>query len=43
MQHPDLEIERGAVLQISPPFVVSEEQLGTIASVIRESLDAVAA
>jgi adenosylmethionine-8-amino-7-oxononanoate aminotransferase len=33
---------RGAVLQISPPFVVSEGQLGTIASVIRESLDAVA-
>ena len=33
---------RGSVLQISPPFVISEEQLGTIASVIGESLDAVA-
>jgi adenosylmethionine-8-amino-7-oxononanoate aminotransferase len=32
---------RGAVLQISPPFVVTEEQLGTIAGVIGESLDAV--
>ena len=33
---------RGVVLQISPPFVISEEQLGTIASVLRESLDGVA-
>jgi putrescine---pyruvate transaminase len=33
---------RGAVLQISPPFVVTEEQLDTIARVIGESLDAVA-
>jgi putrescine aminotransferase len=32
---------RGAALQISPPFVVSENQLTTIASVLRESLDAV--
>jgi putrescine---pyruvate transaminase len=32
---------RGAALQISPPFVVSEEQLATIASVLRESLDTV--
>src|SRR5205814_872227 len=32
---------RGAALQISPPFVVSEEQLARIASVIGESLDAV--
>ena len=31
---------RGAALQISPPFVVSEDQLTTIASVLRESLDA---
>jgi len=31
---------RGAVLQISPPFVVSEEQLRTIADVIGESLTA---
>jgi putrescine aminotransferase len=33
---------RGAVLQISPPFVVSEEQLTSTAAVVRESLDAVA-
>jgi putrescine---pyruvate transaminase len=33
---------RGSVLQISPPFVIAEEQLGTIASVIGESLGAVA-
>jgi adenosylmethionine-8-amino-7-oxononanoate aminotransferase len=32
---------RGAILQVSPPFVISEEQLGTIATTIRESLDAV--
>jgi 4-aminobutyrate--pyruvate transaminase len=32
---------RGAALQISPPFVVSEAQLTTIASALRESLDAV--
>ena len=32
---------RGAALQISPPFVVSEDQLTTIATVLRESLDAV--
>jgi putrescine---pyruvate transaminase len=32
---------RGAALQISPPFVVSEDQLTTLASVLRESLDAV--
>jgi putrescine aminotransferase len=31
---------RGAVLQISPPFVVSEQQLRTIAEVIGESLAA---
>ncbi len=31
---------RGAALQISPPFVVSEDQLTTIASVLRESLNA---
>jgi adenosylmethionine-8-amino-7-oxononanoate aminotransferase len=33
---------RGAILQVSPPFVISEEQLGTIAATIRESLDTVA-
>jgi adenosylmethionine-8-amino-7-oxononanoate aminotransferase len=33
---------RGAVLQISPPFVISEDQLARIAAVIGESLDAVA-
>jgi adenosylmethionine-8-amino-7-oxononanoate aminotransferase len=33
---------RGAVLQISPPFVISEDQLATIAAVVGESLDAVA-
>jgi putrescine aminotransferase len=33
---------RGSTFQISPPFVVSEDQLTTIASVLRESLDAVA-
>jgi putrescine---pyruvate transaminase len=32
---------RGSTFQISPPFVVSEDQLTTIASVLRESLDAV--
>jgi len=32
---------RGAVLQISPPFVISEDQLTTIAAILRESLDAV--
>jgi adenosylmethionine-8-amino-7-oxononanoate aminotransferase len=32
---------RGAVLQISPPFVVSADQLATIAAVVRESLNAV--
>jgi putrescine aminotransferase len=32
---------RGAALQISPPFVVSEDQLTTVATVLRESLDAV--
>src|SRR3954454_10225051 len=32
---------RGVALQISPPFVVTEEQLATVAAVIRESLDAV--
>ena len=32
---------RGAALQISPPFVVSEDQLTTIATVLRESLDTV--
>jgi len=32
---------RGVALQISPPFVISEEQLGTVAAVIGESLDAV--
>jgi putrescine---pyruvate transaminase len=32
---------RGVALQISPPFVVTEEQLGTVAAVIGESLDAV--
>jgi adenosylmethionine-8-amino-7-oxononanoate aminotransferase len=29
---------RGSVLQISPPFVVSEQQLHTIGDVIGESL-----
>jgi adenosylmethionine-8-amino-7-oxononanoate aminotransferase len=33
---------RGAVLQISPPFVISEDQLARIAAVVGESLDAVA-
>jgi putrescine---pyruvate transaminase len=33
---------RGAVLQISPPFVISDDQLATIAAVVGESLDAVA-
>ena len=33
---------RGVALQISPPFVITKEQLGTVAGVIRESLDAVA-
>jgi putrescine aminotransferase len=33
---------RGVALQISPPFVITEEQLGTVASVIGDSLDAVA-
>jgi putrescine aminotransferase len=32
---------RGAVLQISPAFVISEDQLATIAAVLAESLDAV--
>ena len=32
---------RGAALQISPPLVVSEDQLTTIGTVLRESLDAV--
>ena len=32
---------RGIALQISPPFVITEEQLGTVATVIRESLDVV--
>ena len=32
---------RGAILQVSPPFVVSEEQLTRLAAVLRESLDAV--
>ena len=31
---------RNAVLQISPPFVISEAQLETVASAIRESLEA---
>ncbi|HEX7310237.1 MAG TPA: aspartate aminotransferase family protein [Gaiellaceae bacterium] len=31
---------RGAALQISPPFVVSEDQLTTLAPTLRESLDA---
>ena len=30
----------GVALQLSPPFVITEEQLGTVAAVIRESLDA---
>jgi len=34
---------RNAVFQVSPPFVVSEEQLATIAHVLRESLDAATA
>jgi putrescine---pyruvate transaminase len=32
---------RGAALQISPPFVVSEDQLTTVATVLRDSLEAV--
>ena len=32
---------RGVALQISPPFVITEEQLGTVAAAIGESLDAV--
>jgi putrescine---pyruvate transaminase len=32
---------RGAILQVSPPFVVSEDQLTRLAAVLRESLDAV--
>ena len=32
---------RGSTFQISPSFVVSEDQLTTIAAVLRESLDAV--
>ena len=34
---------RNAVFQVSPPFVVSEDQLATIAGVLRESLDAATA
>jgi adenosylmethionine-8-amino-7-oxononanoate aminotransferase len=33
---------RAAVLQISPPFVISEDQLVRIAAVVGESPDAVA-
>jgi len=33
---------RGVALQISPPFVITEEQLGTVADAIRGSLDAAA-
>ena len=32
---------RGVALQISPPFVITEQQLGTLAAVIAESVDAV--
>ena len=32
---------RGVALQFSPPFVITDEQLGTVAAVIRECLDAV--
>ena len=32
---------RGVALQISPPFVITEQQLDTVAPVIGESLDAV--
>ena len=32
---------RGAALQISPPLVVSEDQLTAVAAVLGESLDAV--
>jgi adenosylmethionine-8-amino-7-oxononanoate aminotransferase len=32
---------RGVALQISPPFVITEEQLGLVAGVIGECLDAV--
>jgi putrescine---pyruvate transaminase len=31
----------GVALQLSPPFVISEEQLGTVATVVAECLDAV--
>jgi putrescine aminotransferase len=33
---------RGVALQISPPFVISEDEIATLARVIGESLDAVA-
>jgi putrescine---pyruvate transaminase len=33
---------RGVALQVSPPFVISEEEIATIGRVIGESLDAVA-
>jgi adenosylmethionine-8-amino-7-oxononanoate aminotransferase len=32
---------RGVALQISPPFVITEDEIATLARVIRESLDAV--
>jgi putrescine aminotransferase len=32
---------RGAALQISPPFVISEDQIASLAAVLGESLDAV--
>ena len=32
---------RNAVLQVSPPFVISEDELGRVAAAIRESLDVV--
>jgi adenosylmethionine-8-amino-7-oxononanoate aminotransferase len=33
---------RGVALQVSPPFVISEDEIGTLASVFAEALDAVA-
>jgi adenosylmethionine-8-amino-7-oxononanoate aminotransferase len=34
---------RGVALQISPPFVITEDELATTARVIGEALDAVSA
>jgi adenosylmethionine-8-amino-7-oxononanoate aminotransferase len=33
---------RGVALQISPPFVITEDELATMSSVLGEALDAAA-